>query len=64
VFRARSVAAVRPDGSWETAGAKELFVKLNERVKEMLETHQPDPLSEDAEKKIAQILAAPEALEE
>lgn len=50
--------------AWESAGAKDLFARLNERVKEILETHQPDPLPADVEKKVAEILAAREALEE
>ena len=50
--------------AWRAAGAKDLFTKLNERVKEILATHQPEPLDKKAAKKIAAILAEREKLKD
>ena len=49
---------------WESRGSKDLFAKLNERVKEILETHQPEPLPEGVSDEVAAILAEREALTE
>ncbi len=49
--------------AWKTAGARKLFSKLNQRVKEILESHQPEPLAAEVEKKVAAILAAREKLD-
>ena len=50
--------------AWQAAGSKDLFTKLNERVKELLAAHQPEPLAKDASRKIAKILAEREKLKE
>jgi trimethylamine--corrinoid protein Co-methyltransferase len=50
--------------AWKTAGSKTLFTKLNERVKEILASHQPEPLAKDAARKIAKILAEREKLKD
>ena len=48
--------------AWKAAGARDLFAKLNARVREILKTHRPEPLAAEAERKIAQILAEREKL--
>jgi trimethylamine--corrinoid protein Co-methyltransferase len=40
----------RTRGQWEKSGSKELAQVARERVKEILATHQPDPLPRDIEK--------------
>ena len=49
---------------WEAAGSKDLFARLNERVRRILETHQPQPLPERVQEAVAEILARREALKE
>ena len=43
--------------AWEADGAKDLFKKLNERVRQILETHQPEPLPKTVAKQVGRILA-------
>ncbi|MFH1022213.1 MAG: trimethylamine methyltransferase family protein, partial [Planctomycetota bacterium] len=50
--------------AWKEDGAKDLFARLNARVKEILKTHRPEPLAKGADKKIAKILADREKLKE
>jgi trimethylamine--corrinoid protein Co-methyltransferase len=50
--------------AWQAAGSKDLFAKLNARVKEILAAHQPEPLPKPAAKKIAAILAEREKLKD
>ncbi len=42
--------------SWEAAGSNDLGAKLNEKVKEILSTHVPEPLNEAAQNQVASIL--------
>jgi len=42
--------------TWEAGGSKPLDVVANEKVREILATHRPEPLSEAAEKEISYIL--------
>ncbi len=49
--------------AWKTAGAKTLLAKLNQRVKDIMANHQPEPLSAAVEKKVAAILAEREQLD-
>ena len=39
------------------AGSHDLGARLNQKVKEILKTHQPEPLSESVNAKVASILA-------
>jgi trimethylamine--corrinoid protein Co-methyltransferase len=48
--------------AWKLAGAKDLFAKLNERVREILDSHRTDPLPAEAQAKIAEVLADRERL--
>jgi len=42
---------------WKEAGSRDLFQRLNERVREILETHEPEPLDRKVQKKVAAVLA-------
>jgi trimethylamine--corrinoid protein Co-methyltransferase len=42
---------------WEAAGSKDMFTRANERARQILSEHEVPPLSEEAEKVIAEVLA-------
>lgn len=42
--------------NWEKDGKKRLFERANEKVRDILENYQPEPLPEDAQKKIEEIV--------
>jgi len=42
---------------WRDAGSKDMFTRANERAREILGEHEVPPLSDDAEKVIADVLA-------
>jgi trimethylamine--corrinoid protein Co-methyltransferase len=46
----------KPYDTWEKAGAKDIVKVAKEKVKEILATHKPEPISKDAQKEISQIL--------
>ena len=46
---------------WEAAGAKDLAALANEKAREILETHQPEPLPDDKLAEIRSIVDATEA---
>ena len=48
--------------TWKDEGARDLFVKLNERVKEIIETYETEPLPAAAQARIDEILARREKL--
>ncbi len=43
-------------GNWTKRGSKDMFTRANERAREILEEHEPPPLSEKAEAVITEIL--------
>jgi trimethylamine--corrinoid protein Co-methyltransferase len=43
--------------AWAAAGAKTAGQRIREKIKKILDSHRPQPLAPDAEKKIAEILA-------
>jgi trimethylamine--corrinoid protein Co-methyltransferase len=43
---------------WADSGSKRMIDRVREKVQKILETHVPEPLSEEAEKKIEQIIAS------
>jgi trimethylamine---corrinoid protein Co-methyltransferase len=42
---------------WKAAGSKDMFTRANERAREILAEHEVPPLSDEAEKVIAEVLA-------
>lgn len=46
---------------WEQAGRTDIYAKATEKAREILETHQPEPLSEDVRQKIRLIVEKAEA---
>jgi trimethylamine--corrinoid protein Co-methyltransferase len=42
--------------AWESDGAKDIATRANEVAKAILKTHIPEPLPEDASKKIREII--------
>jgi len=46
----------RPEMIWKADGAKTLRQRANAKVKEILKTHQPEPLSDDVKAKIKEII--------
>jgi len=42
---------------WADSGSKRMIDRIREKVQKILETHVPEPLSQEAEKKIEQIMA-------
>jgi len=42
---------------WQAAGSKDMFTRANERAKQILAEHEVPPLPEEAEKRIAEVLA-------
>ncbi|MBA7664618.1 Glycine betaine methyltransferase [subsurface metagenome] len=47
--------------TWESKGSKDIGKVANEKVKEILATHKPQPIPEDVEKEISRILKRAEA---
>jgi trimethylamine:corrinoid methyltransferase-like protein len=43
--------------SWEMAGSHDLGARLTQKVKEILKTYQPEPLSESVKDQVDSILA-------
>jgi len=48
--------------AWEANGSKELIEPLNEKVREILDSHHPAPLPDDVQEQIKTILAEREQL--
>jgi trimethylamine--corrinoid protein Co-methyltransferase len=46
---------------WEQAGRTDIYTKATEKAREILETHKPEPLTEDVRKKIRLIVENSEA---
>lgn len=46
----------KPYDTWEKAGAKDIVKVAKEKVKEILATHKPEPISKDIQEEISQIL--------
>jgi trimethylamine--corrinoid protein Co-methyltransferase len=42
---------------WEAAGSKDMFTRANERARQILSEHEVPPLSDEAEKVIAEVLS-------
>jgi len=42
--------------AWEQKGSKRLDEIAHEKIKEILATHKPEPISQDAQKEISKIL--------
>jgi trimethylamine--corrinoid protein Co-methyltransferase len=43
-------------GAWESKGGKDLTQKAKEEAKRIIDTHQPDPLSDDIKKTLREIV--------
>ena len=43
-------------GAWESKGGKDLTQKAKEEARKIIDTHQPDPLSDDVKKTIREIV--------
>ncbi len=50
----------RMRGAWEKRGSKSLIQSANQRAAELLQTHEPKPLSEDMIKELKQIVKSAE----
>ncbi len=46
----------KPYDTWEKAGAKDIVKVAKEKVKEILDTHKPEPIPKDVQEEISQIL--------
>ena len=43
-------------GAWESKGGKDLTQKAKEEARKIIDTHQPDPLSDDVKKTLREIV--------
>ncbi len=50
----------RMRGAWEKKGSKSLIQTANEKAAELLNTHEPEPLSEDLVKELKRIVKSAE----
>lgn len=50
----------RMRGAWEKKGSKSLIQTANEKAKELLNTHAPEPLSEDLVRELKRIVKSAE----
>jgi trimethylamine--corrinoid protein Co-methyltransferase len=50
------ISNLKTYGAWEEAGSKDIGVVAREKIKEILATHRPEPLSKDVEEDVSEIM--------